>query len=213
MAQGITRERTKTHRQWLVALWRLTLSLGGTATATVTLLGNGTGSYNVTLSDTSGHVTVPTQPPPLTTSAPAQTVNICGASVGSGSVSGWLAPPSSSNPQSDHHGIGLANTPGQSPPDATDMDIQLSRDGPDGTATVTQYFRYCCDRCGIARDNYAPVVPNSGFQITLTTVHVVQGDDFTNYVKVKKEAKAITSVAAGAGSVNDSAEKSCEIED
>jgi hypothetical protein len=112
-------------------------------------------------------------------------------------------------PQTDHHASGAAN--------ATDMKDAMDSAGlSNSKAEYHQFFRFACERSGIAEDRAAgPKVPKSGFKIT----HAASGTGFkflwhdsrVYYVHAQKEGFANNGVDAG--TVSDASVKKAEVKD
>mgnify|MGYP006281524471 CR=1 FL=1 len=86
----------------------------------------------------------------------------------------------------------------------------LEQHNNEGTAVQEQFYRFSCARCGIGEDSEAgPIVPKSGFQVTLT----VSKEDGKHYVNVRKQGKDIPDNPAVAGQVGDETLKKAEVKD
>jgi hypothetical protein len=103
------------------------------------------------------------------------------------------------NPQRDEHATGAAST----------ADMQTQMDAVDLTRSrqeAHQFFRFSCERTGIAEDRDAgPKVPTSGFKINKRASKT--GGRY--FMHVTKQGFANNGVAAGA--VNDTSEKTAEV--
>jgi outer membrane protein OmpA-like peptidoglycan-associated protein len=112
-------------------------------------------------------------------------------------------------PQTDHHGSGT--------PTAADMKDAMDAAGVTASmAEYHQFFRFSCERSGIAEDRAAgPKIPTSGFKITHATsgtgFKLLWFDSRLYYVHAQKEGFANNSVAAGA--VDDVSVKKAEVKD
>jgi hypothetical protein len=104
--------------------------------------------------------------------------------------------------QTDHHETGAV--------DEASMKSQIDRD-PSSEAILHQFFRFSCERSGIAEDkNAGPKVPTSGFKISmhLSVITRTCGSS-SRFVHVKKEGFANNGVAAG--TVDDTGVKDAEV--
>jgi hypothetical protein len=117
----------------------------------------------------------------------------------SSTTSGFIR---TTSPQADHHATGGFTKAADMKKAMDAADIKKSK------YVVHQFFRFSCERTGVAEDKKkAPKVPTSGFKVTRT----MSKTGAKYYIHVKKEGFANNGVAAGP--VDDSSVKDAEVKD